>query len=115
MAKRALKSEDIEGFVRAFNDETVDTEKLYQLRIEWHLCKGRYGSQLYFRGYAFEMLPDGSEAIYAQTEYEWPTHRANSLHAALYGASMRLNAAVQTVYRERTGHWYSSPVEEPAR
>lgn len=115
MSKRGLKSDDVEGFVRAFNDEVADTQEAYQVREEFQLCKGKYGSELYIRATAYRKGVDGQECIYAVSETRWPSHVYNSLHAMVYRAAIAMNVAVQYAYRAETGHWHSSQTEEPAK
>lgn len=115
MSKRNLRAEDEDGFIRAFNDETRDTELTYDVRIVWQLCKGRDANALYLRGTAHKADENDCEQVWAHTEYRYPTHRTNRLYAALYAAAIALNVVCQHKHREQTGDWYSSALTEPAK
>lgn len=115
MSKRTLRADDVEGFMVAAWDEKVDTEKLYGVEVFIRLYKQPERGKWTFIATADKVNDAGVTRPVALARRDWPSHRYTSLHACLYALLMSLNIEVQKAYREEHGHWYSSPVEEPAK
>jgi hypothetical protein len=94
MSKRMLRSDDEEGFLRAFRDELIDLAEYYGVRIEATLRLPVMGSGLFIYLEAFKRDLEGAEQVYAAAEQAYPTPAAARLHAALYRASIRLGGAL---------------------
>lgn len=93
-SNRGLKSDDEAGFIRAYRDEVWDNEELYHVRIEFQLRIRRDRPGLTIYGIAYKADESGQEQVVATAEYPYPSHSATRLHAALYGAAVRLSAAI---------------------
>jgi hypothetical protein len=72
---------------------------MYQVRSEFTLRINRARQGLVIHGEAFKKDEYGHEQLFAQADYPYPTHSASRLHAALYGAAIRLNVSVQAAVR----------------
>jgi len=111
MGRSALKSDDVDGFVLAAHDEVRDCEQRYQVRV---LTDVRWGSQrgkLSIHQAAIWVDGDGREQLVASVWVAWPSVKYTSVHAMLYNLCCRLNIALQHWYHQRTGEYYSSPVD----
>jgi len=115
MSRRTLRSDDVEGFIRAFNDEVRDTEEIYQVACEYSLRKGNLRGEIYIHGEASFTSPENGTQVVATADRVFPSPRVRDLHACLYQSAMSLNVAVQKWHHEKHRHWYSSPVEQPAK
>jgi len=114
MSKRTLRSDDVEGFVRAFVDEVLDTELMYLVECDFSLRKSTVRSEVYIHGEATYDFPGTGKQVVATADRVFPSQRVRDMHACLYQAAMALNVAVQKWQRDLHGHYYSSPVEQPA-
>jgi len=113
MSKRTLRSDDVEGFIRAFNDEVRDTEEIYQVGCEYSLRKGNLRGEIYIHGEASFTSPENGLQVVATADRVFPSPRVRDLHACLYQAAMALNVAVQKWFHEKNGHWYGSAPSLP--
>lgn len=111
MARRQLKSDDVEGFVRAFWDEVRDIELRYECHVSLDIRLSEHRGEVKFVGTVTEEVENAAERLIAVTDRVFPSHRYTSLHALLYNLASALNVAVQRDYHERHGHFYSSPVD----
>lgn len=91
MARHALKSQDSEGFLRAFHDTVRDLEGNHYVRvyITLELTKRRGVLRAVLRAYE----AGENETPYPQAKYsvEYPTAQVGSFEAALYQASIKLD------------------------
>jgi len=110
MSKSQLRSDDAEGFIRAFNDEVSNTELIYQVECEFSLRKSAMRGEIYIHGEATSYDPECGKQVVAVADRVFPSPRVLQLHAALYQAAMSLNVAVQKWHRNVNGFYYSSPV-----
>lgn len=106
MGRRALKSDDVEGFVMAFWDEVRDTEMLYQVNIVLDLRRKAARGGISFHAIAVRVDEEGQERPAGTAQVDWPSAKFTSLHACLYRLSMAIAVTVQKEYQERTGEWY---------
>lgn len=111
MSKRTLRSDDVDGFVRAWHDEVRDTELRYGVECEFTLRTADLKSQLRIHGEAWYTDQEGTRRLVGTVDRLYPTPRVVYLHAACYQAAMSLNVAVQRWYFEKNGNFFSSPVE----
>jgi len=111
MSKRALKSDDVDGFILALWDEVKDTERLYHVSVDLtlRLPDTRGGLRAY--AHAYERLSEPTGECVAYARVDWPTDKAISVHAWLYRLGMLLNVEVQKWHQRKTGEWYSSPTD----
>jgi len=114
MARRSLKSDDVEGFMVAVWDELVDTEQLYGVTVLMDVRRGKRRGELSFHAHAYKEREDSAEWLIAASEAFWPSAKYTSLHALLFNLASKLNIGVQRWQREQSGEWYSSPRDEPA-
>lgn len=101
MSRRQLKTDDEEGFLRAFRDEVFDLVADYHVRVEFHLALPVAGPGVLIRGFAHKRDASGNEQLYATCEQPYPTHSAARLHAALYRAAIKLGGAIREAQRAR--------------
>lgn len=114
MSRRQLKTDDEEGFLRAFRDEVLDLAAEYGVRLEFHLALPVTGSGVVIRGWAWELDWLGSERLVGTVDQPYPTHSALRLHAALYRAAIKLGGSIRE-HRRLTGREKDrSPAIEPA-
>jgi len=111
MARRSLKSDDVEGFVRAFWDEVRDTEMRYGVHVTMDIRLRSTRGEIAFVAMAVRVDEEGQERHVYTAERVWPSHRYTALHAMLYSLASNLNIGVQKDYRDRTGDYYSSPTD----
>jgi hypothetical protein len=107
MSRRSLKTEDEEGFLRAYRDEVLDTQSMYQVHITCDVRVGVTPARLVLHLTATGDEGGPLEGVTTHVEYLYPSITANRLHAALYQAGIRINVAVQREYRDRHGHYLS--------
>jgi len=108
MSRRQLKTDDEEGFLRAFRDEVLDLAEVYQVTVEFTLRVQVLTRKLVIHGEAFKRDSEGQEQVYAAAEQEYPSHSVVRLHAALYRAAVKLGGAIRE--RERAGAALDSPL-----
>lgn len=94
MSRRQLRTDDEEGFLRAWRDETLDLVNDHAVRIEYHLCVALMKPGLLIRAIAYRRDAEGQEQVYATAEQPYPTHAATRLHAAIYRAAIRIGGAI---------------------
>lgn len=111
MPRRSLKADDVDGFMLAFWDEVVDTEKLYFCSVDLSISRSQQRGRFLFVANVMWTHPDRVGWPLVSESVTWPTNKATSVHAALYALACRLNVAVQHVCRDQTGEWYSSPTD----
>lgn len=111
MSRRTLKTDDEEGFVRAFKDEVLDTQEMYQVDVRWDIrvTAGRPGLTLHGSATFNDESPLAGHTVWA--EFPYPSASVARLHAALYAAAIRLNVGVQNAYRDKQGHYKSEQVD----
>lgn len=103
MSRRQLKTDDEEGFLRAYKDEILDTQENYQVRIVMNV-EVRYGRPgVTFVGSAYSLAEDATGLAVAEVEQQYPTHSASRLHAGLYRAAIALSVALSRRHEEQTG------------
>lgn len=95
MSRRQLKTDDEEGFLRAWRDELFDVVEEEQVRIVFTLRAPLAHAGLVIRGEAFKRDANGDEQLYAAWDQPYPTHTANRLHAAIYRAMVRLGVEIR--------------------
>lgn len=95
MSRRQLKTDDEEGFLRAFRDEVLDLVADYGVRVEFTLRLPVYGVGLVIHGEAHKTDLAGDEQVYAAADQPYPTHSVARLHAALYRAAVKLGGAIR--------------------
>lgn len=105
MTRRALKSDDEEGFVRAFKDEIVDLELNYGVEVKVCVIVDARRPGITLSGEATGRADTPLEHKTAFFDYPYPSHRATRLYAALYALAVALNVQVQHLYQETTGHY----------
>lgn len=107
MSRRTLKTDDEEGFLRAYRDEVLDTGEMYQVDVtcDVRVSPRRVGVTIHMHAAGRDGGP--LEGVVAHAEYHYPSSTATRLHAALYQAAIRINVAVQQQYRDKHGHYLS--------
>lgn len=95
MSRRQLKTDDEEGFIRAFRDEVMDLVSDYKVRIEFHLAIPVTRGGVEIRGIAYRNNANDDEQWYAQANQPYPSHSCLRLHAALYRAAVKLGGAIR--------------------
>lgn len=103
MSRRQLKSDDEEGFIRAYRDEIFDLEDYYEVRVQASIRIKRGGPGLVLWFEAERKDAEGQWQTYAQAEYAYPSHGSARLHAALYAAAIRISVEVSRRYEKETG------------
>jgi hypothetical protein len=103
MSRRQLRTDDEEGFIRAFKDEILDTQEVYGVRtVVWiTVSAGKPG--LVIRGHALSPGAGELEELVATIERPYPSHSASRLHAALYAAAIALSVGVSRWYEDTQG------------
>jgi len=94
-SKPSLKSNDKEGFIRAFTDEWADLEAEYQAHVMVGLePTGRKGV---FRLVAVAVWPAESDQEVERVKYacEYPTAAVESLEACLFRCLIRLGRTLR--------------------
>jgi len=108
MSRRQLKTDDEEGFIRAFRDEVRDLASTYNVVMEFTLRVQVLRPGLVIHAEAFRMDGNGADQVYAVADQEYPSHSVARLHAALYRAAIKLGGAIRD--RERAGAALDSPL-----
>lgn len=90
MSKRQLKTDDEEGFLRAYRDELLDVAHDHNCQISCSLVLPLQGHGIRIRMRAYQLDQDGHEECLATFDQDYPSHTAQRLHAALYRAMVRL-------------------------
>lgn len=103
MSRRQLRSDDEEGFLRAFRDEILDMSLYYSVRVVFSLRLPVDRSGLVIHGEAYKEDANGYEQVFAVADQPYPTHSASRLHAALYRAAIKLGAAIRDKIRSEPG------------
>jgi len=111
MSRNQLKSDDVDGFVLAFWDEISDIEKLYSVKVMLDLRLKINRAGICFHAHATREDAEGAVWPVGHARQDFPSDKCLSLHAALYRLAMQLNRQVQDDYRDRTGQWYSTPLD----
>jgi hypothetical protein len=111
MSRRQLKSEDVDGFLRAAWDELEDTSKCYSVNVLLDIRRNLHSRSFSFHAMAIRNDEEGNARIAGEARMDWPSEKYHSLHALLYRLSLALNHQVQIEYHERTGKYYSSPTD----
>lgn len=103
MARRQLKTDDEEGFLRAYKDEILDAQENYQVLIVMSIevRAGRPGITLV--GAAYSQAENATGLAIATVEQQYPTASASRLHAGLYRAAIGLSVALSRDYERKTG------------
>jgi len=109
MSRRQLKTDDEEGFLRAFRDEVMDLAKEYDVRLEFTLRVLVLNRKLCIHGEAYYLDPFGAEQLFAMAEQEYPSHSVARLHAALYRAAIKLGGAIRQEIRFRASEGSPAP------
>lgn len=99
MPRRQLKTDDEEGFLRAFRDEVLDLAIEYDVHIKMWLDHPRQQPGMVIRADAYRHFGTSDERLYARAYQEYPSHSANRLHAALYRAAIKLGGAIRESIR----------------
>lgn len=110
MSRRQLRSDDIDGFMRACHDEVIDLERVYGVRVLLSISQRVIRGQFTFRGEALIASGERLGDTVGSVELVWPTHSATSLHGLLFALTMRLGYAVGEAFQEtqwETGNPYS--------
>lgn len=112
MSRRQLKADDVDGFVLAAGDEFRECELTFhvdvKISLKWRQERGKF--LLTAAAYEWGVTEQG--VPYAVAEREWPSHRAQSLHALLYSLAVSISVACQRQYRDDHGYY---PSEAPAK
>lgn len=99
MARRQLKTDDEEGFLRAYRDELFDVAQDHNCHISCSLVVPLHTNGLAIRMRAYDVDETGNEVCLATFDQPYPTHVANRLHAALYRAMIRLGIELRDARR----------------
>lgn len=113
MSRRMLKSDDEEGFIRAFRDEIADTEAMYHVHISCSLVRPVKGSGLDIIMEARRAHLETVGEPWARVVLPYPTHAANTLYAALYRAAIRIGGAIAEQRRLEMGDYMRATNAEP--
>jgi hypothetical protein len=111
MSRRQLKSDDVDGFLRAAWDELEDTSRHYGVTVVLDVRRSLRSRSFSFHAAATRVDEEGNLRPAGDARMDWPSEKYNSLHALLYRLAMALNHQVQIDYHERTGKYYSSPTD----
>lgn len=103
MSRRQLKTDDEEGFLRAFKDEVLDTEADYQVRIYIQVTVRPERPGVTFVWSVFSTAPDATGEALLNGEQVYPTHSASRLHACLYRVAISISVAISRDYERKTG------------
>ncbi len=111
VSRRTLKTDDEEGFLRAYRDEILDTQAMYgvSIGVDIRVREGVQGITIHLRAEGVEGRPLYGHTVHAR--YQYPTSTATRLHAGLYQAAIRLNVAVQNEHRDLTGSFMSERLD----
>jgi hypothetical protein len=110
MSRRQIKADDIDGMMAAAWDELEDTAKMYHVVILMDIRRKVQGRGFSFHATATRVSEDGSQSLVGTARMDWPSAKYLSVHALLYRLALAINLEVQKEHHERTGVWYSSPV-----
>jgi len=103
MSRRQLKTDDEEGFLRAFKDEILDAQADYQVRIDVRVEVRPERPGVTFHGEVYSVAPDATGELLMRVEQQYPTHSASRLHAALYRLAISVSVALGRDHERRTG------------
>lgn len=92
MSRRTLKTDDEEGFLRAYRDEIWDAEELYGVRCTTRLAINREQKGLLIWIVVEKKDQEGQWQELCQVRHPYPSHSAARLHAALYRAAIGVHA-----------------------
>lgn len=103
VARRTLKADDVDGFMLAAWDDVVDLKRCYGVDVlvdvRWGASRGR----MTLHAQAVTTLGEAAGKLVGVADMMWPTSKATSLHALLYGLLVRLERAVAESWGEE--HW----------
>jgi len=103
MSRRALKTDDEEGFLRAYKDEILDAQESYKVKIEVEIEVRPERPGVTFLGTAYSLNRETGPVAVAHAEVRYPTHSASRLHADLYRLAIALSVALSRDYEAKTG------------
>jgi len=97
MSRRALKTDDEEGFLLAISDELAENRVMFNCHIELTLVptdkRGRF--DIVAKAYKRPRVDDSPP--YAIAIYQYPSTTANRLHAAFYRACIRIGGELSRI------------------
>jgi hypothetical protein len=99
MARRQLKTDDEAGFLVAFCDELLDSEKIFGVQIEVVILRSRVRGQLNINCIAYKVPRKPSDEPYAISNTPYPRSSALRLHAGLYQAAIRIGGELSAKLR----------------
>ena len=111
MSRRQVKADDVDGMMAAAWDELEDTAKIYKVVILMDVRRRANGRGFSFHATATRTDEDNSQRLVGTARMDWPSVKYLSVHALLYRLALAINLEVQKEHHERTGKWYSSPVD----
>lgn len=103
MTRRQLKTDDEEGFLRAFKDEILDAQADYQVDIRVGVVVRPERPGVTFVASVFSVAPDATGEPLMLVEQPYPTHSASRLHAGLYRLAISISVALSRDYERKTG------------
>lgn len=98
--KPSLKSNDKEGFIRAFTDEVMDVQKTYQVVTELVVEPSLRRGVLRITLTALSPLNGHTQPATAYYQCEYPTAAVESLEACLFRCACQL----ERILRDRRAH-----------
>lgn len=93
MARRQLKTDDEEGFLRATYDDIRETEAMFNVKVKLEVKLTTKRGQMRLEATAWKGVGTPDERCVATFVCEYPTASASRLHAGLYRAAIGIGAA----------------------
>lgn len=103
MAKNALKSDDVAGFLRAYTDEIAELEKEHQVIVFATWTPARQRGVLEFRLSAWAEGDRRGNSPRASYTAHYPNAFVGSLHAFLFQCAIRLGTQLRDLKRYPQG------------
>jgi hypothetical protein len=98
--KPSLKSNDKEGFIRAFTDEWLDLSEIYGVDLQFEIDPGLRRGVVNLQLTATKPPSIGQERMQVRYTAEYPTAAVESFEACLFKCMVRL----ERMLRDRVQH-----------